>query len=435
MAFKVLAGPYLNHLTRAVTAPTMSPSALSTFPVTNAYDNRSSKAAIFGSAADDSTLTGDLNLIQGDFETSGEAATWTMLGVGTLASNGSDDYSGSASGLLTIAGGGATDAIAYRDVTVRAGEELNLFGAAKKGTATNVYIRLRNRQTGNWLKGSDQTWNASSQNVLSVAGSGWETVSGTTAPITFTVESLELCQADTVTLRIYLWIAGASGHTGRFDALELWPSLNWCSVHGHNIPPFIVPTLQRSDDNSSWTTEQTITLRRDSFYVALSGLESHRYWRLLLDGRPDTASLMHMGEVVMGQSFDLIRNPRFGGSLGWVEKQTRLASDLGEEFVHRHNVKAPQRRLVLPFGFATDEEYEQHRDSIFRGSRGGSNMICIAPVEMDSSVVILGRIREESVIDKSGPYPRSGELELIESPLPSVPDIVHAYDAPIESGG
>lgn len=420
--FKILSGPYLNHLTRTETAPTMSPSAVLLFPSTNAHDNRSSLPAIFGTASSASTLTVDLSLLSGEFESSGSAATWTMLGVGSIVSSSGDAYGGtrSASVLLGI---GTTEAIAYDDVTVRSGEELNFFAAAlNPGGADAGIVRIRNRQTGKWLA-ADTTWSSSQADLLSVAGSTWDTVS-----VKFSVESLATCITDTVTLRVYLH---AFGGEARFDEVSLWPSTNWFSVHGHNIPPFVTPTIQYSTAGTSWALFDTMTLRRDSFYSATtSGLQTYRYWRLLLDGIPDTNSLMYMGEVVLGQYYDLIRNPVYGGTLKWLDRQTRLESDIGDQFVHLHG-QAPQRTLLMNFVFPSSTEYEQFHKQLFRGSRGGGNLVCIAPIEMDDSVAILGRIRDSIDVVKNTPLERTSLLEVIEAPLPNATEVAHAYDAPI----
>ena len=254
MSFKVLSGPYLNNLTRTASAPSMSPAALTLFPSTNAHDNRSTLPAIFGTAQEDSTLTVDLNMVLGDFESTGDAATWTILGIGSIAATSGTVYSGSWSALLRP-DVSAAEGTAYRDVTVRSGEELNFFAATLPSYES--HIRIRNRQTGNWLS-TGTNWSSSQVDVLYAAAStSWATVT-----LKFTVESLATCITDTVTLRIYL---NAYSNNSYFDQVELWPSTNWCSIHGHNVPPFIVPKFEYNDDTttSGWTTQSTMTLRRD----------------------------------------------------------------------------------------------------------------------------------------------------------------------------
>lgn len=423
MAFKLITGPYLNHLTRVATAPVPNPTMLTLFDSPYAYDNRASKAAMFSVAQEDSVFPVDLNLLAGSsFESADDAAAWDVLGAGTFSSSTDQAVGGTHSGKLEVETG-ATEAIAYQDVLARPGEALNLDGNVMcPAGADKAHIRIRNRVTGRWLK-SDLTWSDSLEDYYETTGSAWESFDDT-----FTVESLAICKSDTVLLRVYLH----SEDDAYFDDVILFPSLNAASIHGHNVPECIVPTLQYSDDNSSWSTQEAMTLRRDSFCSALSSLQVHRYWRILFDGTPDTDCLIYMGELVMGQYFELAKNPFYGATLGYIEKQSRQEGDAGEEFVHLHN-QQPQRSLKLAFAFRDDASYEEFRSVIFRGSRGGANLIWIVPTEMDSSVVILGRVREQIMSDKSDTVSRSGDLEILEAPLPNVPEPVYAYDAPVEA--
>lgn len=425
MAFLLLSGPYLNHLTRTASAPAMNPAALTLFPSTNLHDNLSVKAGMFSQASSSSTLTGDLNLLLGDFETQAAVDSWSLLGVGTKTLLGSSGYSGSDAIKLAKVGG-ASDAIAIKDVTVRAGEELNWFAAVKDG-GSPATVQLRNRQTGLWLNGQNGLWTTSSSVYLVRSTDGsWNTGGGY-----FNVEALSVIIRDTTLLRVYLH---ATDSSSVFDQIELWPSVTWCSVHGHNIPPFVIPTLQYSADGSSWTQKAQMTLVRDSFYEAFTTPERFRYWRILFDGVPDTASLMYMGEVVLGQHYEIQHNPSYGGSMSWQDRQTRLDGDLGDEFIYLHN-QQPQRKLTMSFVFPGLTQYTEFKDEIFRGSRGGANQICVAPTEYDTSVVVLGRIKDQVAVVKNTPQEWTSNLEVLESPLPNAPEQAYIYDAPITDGG
>lgn len=432
MAFKILTGPYLNHLTRTATAPSMDPVALSLFPALNLYDNRSSKPAIYSVAQNDSTIRFDLDIVTGgSFESTGDVDAWSVLGVGTLTAGGGGPGAYEGAGTMTVTpdfGGSAIEAIAYEDVTVRSGEELTFTAAAASGaTSGTAIVKVRNRQTGKWLRGSDMTWTSSESTILSTtATSEFDFES-----VLFSVESLDTCITDTVTLRIYLTTTGTEGY---FDAVHLWPSINWVSIHGHNIPPFITPTIEYSTDlGNNWTSYAAMTLRRDSFYNIFSSMETYRDWRVRLAGEPDTGSLMYIGELVAGQYEELLHNPKYGGTLKWVDLQTRLESDIREEFVLLHN-QGPQRTMQLNFIFPSSTEYEQFHKQLYRGSRGGGNLICMAPTEMDDSVVILGRVRDTIEVAINTPLERTSLIEIVESPLPNAPEVAHAYDAPITGG-
>lgn len=431
MSFKLLTGPYANTLTRLAAAQVvMTPSALTTFPTPRIYDNRASLPAMFSVGSSDSTITVDTDVLAatGGFESSGDVSAWSILGVGFFTSDGGATAPGSvgvASGLL--AQDGSTDTIAYYDIQARPGEELNLAGYVICDGAIDVAVRLRNRQTGAWLK-SDGTWDTTTQqNVLSSTSStGWATLSRS-----FTVQDLDTCKADEVTLRTYLY---ADGGSGRFDDFTLYPSLSWASVHGHNIPPCITPKLERSDDNSSWTTEQTMTLKRDTFAVALSSLSAHRYWRLLLSGIPDTTSLMYIGELIFGQYWEASRQPGYDGTVTWTDNQSRLHSAIGDEFVHYQGL-APQRKLHFDFHLTTDAEYVEFHKRVFRASRGGGNPITFNISDLDSEIVIFGRIGQSLAVAKNTPLLHATSLDILELALPSATNTVAAYDAPITSGG
>ena len=170
-----------------------------------------------------------------------------------------------------------------------------------------------------------------------------------------------------------------------------------------------------------------MTLRRDSFYYAASSMATYQNWRLVFEGVPDTGSLMYVGELVVGQYFSLLHNPNYGGTLKWIEQQSRQTSDLGEDFVSLHNV-GPQRVLQYNFTLPSTSEYHQMHKVLFRGSRGGGNLICIAPLEQDSSVVVLGRIRDSFELALNTPLERTGVMEIVELPMPNAPEIVNAFD-------
>ena len=430
--FKILTGPYLNHLTRVATAPAMDPAALTGFAVTNLYDNRASIPCIFSTGQEDSTVTIDLNLIRGggDFETGAELTEWTVLDTGTPTIE-ANPYTGSGNLRLTPV---IDQALIVQDSTVRAGEVMTFTAAAAaNSTMATSSVLVRNRQTGRFLT-STGGWVASTGGYLT--GSTIVSNAATsyaTATVNFTVEDLDTCKSDTVSLRVYLLTIGSGGGTyGDFDSIGLWPHTSFASVHGHNFSPFITPTLQYSVTSTSWSDVSTMTVRRDSFYLALgsTSVVTSRYVRLLLGGYPDVGSLPYMGELVLGQYYSLLQNPNYGGSITWTEKQVRLQSSIGDQFVHLHGGR-PVRSMLMSFNLSSTQEYEQVWRQIFRGSRGGSNLCVVAPEEEDGEQVVMGRIREAITVEKHTTRARTAELEVVESPLPNVSDLVYVYDAPI----
>jgi hypothetical protein len=421
MAYLLVVGPNANHLTRMITPASMDPAAEALFPVTNLYDNRSSPPAMFSTSQLDQTITLDLSLVAGgSFEVVDDPASWTAS-AGTLTASTSDSFEGAKAGYLAS----SSDGFVYQDIDVRAGEEL-LFNGAVRNVGTEAYLEIRNRQTGRWLVGLDSSWSTARSYAVSATSGGWKSANSTI----FSIESIETCLKDVVPLRLALRTVGGAAY---LDGLELSPTVNWCSIHGHNIPPFLPPIVETSTDTSSWGTVTTMTLQRDSFYTTFT-TQAARYWRVHFAEQPDTDAKLFLGELVLGQWQALLQNPSYGGTLKWNDRQTRPETDLGESLISLHNA-TPQRSLSLSFTFPTDAEYEQFHRDIFRGSRGGANVICIAPVEMDDEVVILGRIKESIDVVKNTPRERTSVLEIVESPLPNDSQMLAVYDPPPETGG
>ena len=433
MAFKIIAGPHLNDLALAFAAPTLSPAAATGFSSEMLRDGRASVPGMFAAAAEDSTITCDKNLVGGgDAEATAAAASWLPFTTGTVTRTTDTPYAWSYALSLTPA---ITNMVAVQDVTVRPGSRCHVTAAAYGYSSNTAKVVIRNRRTGKFLLPAG-TWTTATD-----YSSATPFVSSNTASWVFQeadcyVESVAACLDDSVPLRVYLIANGGEVH---FDDVLIWPWTDWLSVHGHNFPPHVVPTFQKSDDASSWTTVITPTVVRDAFYSTFTAFEA-RYVRLLLDGRPDTGDLMYVGELVVGQAIDLLRNPAWGGSLKWTERQARYESAVGDEWVHLHGAR-PQRTLALEMLMVEQDEYEQVRDAIFRGSRGGANLIVVAPYEMDPTVVILGRVRDSIAIELTDPdYAsrtaghggfRRSELEVVESALPSMTRTAETYDAPI----
>lgn len=402
MAFLVLSGPYLNHLTRLLSAPTPSPVADTAFPIGGLYDNRANTPFRFSAIAADSTVSVDLCAVSDpSFETG--VSAWTAVS-GTMTQSNTQKNSGTYSAKFAAAGS------SYYSFTARAGEQRQITAALYGGGAgVAAIVRVYCVETGHYLQAGGASWAAASSDLFSRTTASWAT-----STQAYTVEPSSTTFSDTVTLRIYVVQTGA-GTTYR-DDIEDYPGVTWGSVHGHNLSAAVTPKWQSSPDNAAWTDRITPTLRRDSFYgtVAVTYL---RYWRLLLSGTPGT--IPWMGEMVLGQHYALGVNPLYPGGLELMDRQVRLDGGDGSQWAYMRG-GGPQRRLTMSYAYRNDTDYLQAKDILFRGSRGGGNVCVIAPVEMDSAVVILGRIGESAAFGKVDYWSRTGEFELTEEPLPQM---------------
>jgi hypothetical protein len=399
MAFYFLAGRRMNHLTRTSAVPTMTPAADTGFPVGGVYDSASNIPAMFGSVAADSVITADLcPYADPSFET--DVSEWAVTS-GAMDQSNVEANSGTYSARMLAAG------VAYRDVTARSGEVRQISAALFGGGAgVPSIVRIQCRETGNYLQAGGASWAAASSDVLSR-----ETASWATSTQAYTVEPVSTTLRDEVTLRIYLVQTGA-GTTYRDDVLDI-PGTSWVSVHGHNISPCIVPRLQWSDDNAAWTTFVSPTLRRLSFY-GTAAAAYHRYWRLKLEGTPVEAPWL--GELVIGQVQTLTTAPDYPVQIEATFPQTRNPTPQGDEGCG--GLGEEQRRIVFGVVWTSEAGWQQVRDTIYRGGKGGLYPMVLVPTETHPDVCILGRLVAGLADGRTAYNRREGEIEILERALP-----------------
>jgi hypothetical protein len=407
---RVLAGQYLNWLGRALSVTVSNEDSV--FTKGGMYDGRPSQFFRFGSAAADRTVTADLQLLaNGDFET-GTLTSWTEVLTGTGSSGVESVNVHGGAKALKVNGGAAGTGMRYQDVTVRAGETLTA-GVWLRGDGTRtVYARILNLQTGKYL----------------TSGGAWSTVaawaSRTTASyadtsLTFTVEPMSTVLQPTCTLRFQV-IADGNGDVYA-DDVALYPgALDWLSIHGHNLDPSIVLTLEWSDDNSAWTSAGTATIAQPTFYLRLSSGLSHRYWRVKATGT-NTAAIYY-GELVLGQSLALATQPRHPSLSAWKlrEEQPQVRSEtlVGVPWVHNLTTEAVRTR-VLPFRDIADASLQEARDEIYRRCGYGKHPIVLCPDDSKPEV-IFGHVvpsREQSSFQATA---HDRDLTVVEEPGPVV---------------
>jgi hypothetical protein len=231
-------------------------------------------------------------------------------------------------------------------------------------------------------------WQSGAADVYSNATNAWVTQ----ATRTFTVESYTLCLYDTVTLRITIGCATASG-TVFADAVYCWPDSDIMAVLGHNMSTVLVPTWRHSDDNASFTTVSTMTIARPSFFVAPT-TSTKRYQSLKLTGTPRVAP--YIGELIQSQRKTLSNDILPSMQIASTVLQTRSADrahQYGSDLVRTIACK------MKHFGVAN---YKEYRDEVFERSSGGASPILLVPISTETDV-FYGRIRETWSAVRQGP--------------------------------
>lgn len=321
---------------------TASPSADSLFPTTKLYDGYPGDIFKFGSLSASPTLTVDLDMFAGagGFEnwTGGAPIGWTEANAGT-----GDVTQQSVSGTLVHSGlfsarlaAGDTSASIYYDLTVRAGQRLAFTIALRgDGLLGAAQLAIRNQQTGNYL-GPSNTWGSAFQEVIIGPTAAAYTVYNPVTdpnPCIFDVEGYETVGGPLTTIRIQLFNDRPTT-IGWADTFSIWPAINFCSVHGHNIDPRSTPVVRASTDNFSGSNVSiaTPTVVDPAFHVSFSSQTSYRYWRLAF---ADTnSSAIYVGEWVLGTAATMSAGPAYPYQPGYSAQQVRVPRRFGAPNVY-----------------------------------------------------------------------------------------------------
>ena len=409
-----------NLLARAVLI-TPAPALDAILGVGSLYDGRAKTITKFGSLVADSKVTIDLALFAGAFETwgGGAPAGWTKTtsGTGTVVETvvGAEVRSGSAA----KGNKGSGTAQLSRTITVRVGERLTLDVWLRIAAAGQSKVQIYDVLTHKYLTSGGAWQTGATYCASEVASTNYvNTVR------TFTVEDWQAHQANTTQLRI-LWEDTGAGGGSDFafvDDLYVYPTWNFCSIHGHNIDAGTAVEL-RSDTAAfagAGTLEATLTNRVPSFHAYLSAPVGKRWARVTLVGT--NSAIPYLGELVIGYAETAARKIKDGWEVREMESQVRNVSPVGEVFAL--NRTQFTRRAIRPtFKALSDAQWREGRDDIFRRCRGGANPLVIVPMD-DEDVVLLGRIDDTIAAQRafrtSGGQLLEYDLPVAESPFNSL---------------
>lgn len=410
----------LNLLARGVTTLSTG-TANSLHPITNAYNGQPSKPLILSAAGSytitvDGDLTQGYGAIEGTFS-GGVAPGFTdgSTGGGVPAEEGAVVHSGGSTKAQKLtASTGSRVARVYRDVLVRAGEELSYEAyLSGDGTAT-VYARAQDLNTGKWWDGS--AWQSS---VSSIGSRATATYAATTD--TITAETAVNLRAGLTTIRFSFVVDGsvATG-SGYVDDFAVWPSVDFCGIFGHNIP-IGATVLFRSSTSSGWgapTTQATMTVYQPSFFSVLAAPVAERYWRFQVTDAIASVT-PYVGEVVMGSTLALTKSVDYPLETTRMYRHTRMEGPLGHVFVGQRSAR-PSRVLPLTWGVMSAASLREIRDQLYLAAMGDLHSLIVIPRDDDPELCIYGRLQDEyrdgvAIVD----YRQTG-LVIVEHPFPVV---------------
>jgi hypothetical protein len=412
---------YTNALARGmVTAPVLSPAADANKPITNAYDGDPGNVFAWGSLVADSYASFDMNYsINGGIE-SALGAEWTDRSVGasnvavrSTTTGPPNDYYQGAAGLkcTMVTTGGSNIAGRSQDYIVRSGETwVTTF--ARRGDGTRIArAQLRNMMTGNYWSGS--VWQSAATDFdASVSSTTWAVF----GPTGIVVEENpsgqpELCE---MTLRLTLYVNGASAGSVFFDEVYCWPAVSLVGFFGHrNLSGLVSVQIKRDTAaiTSAGTLDSTIAAFPQAFYAKLAAVRIERFWQLKVLGTP--LAIVNLGELFFGQYRAASTMPVYPLDVGRTYPQARstnrlLASPLTDR---------PLRTWAGQFTFGSAANVAEMRERIIGATRGGVDPLVLVPQDDDASLILYGRIPAEWMESQQFLSKWDGKLEIEEFPL------------------
>jgi hypothetical protein len=413
-----LTGSAFNLLARGTRSS--SPGIASGFSLDDICDGFPSSRVRLASIAEDSYIKVDLQqVLNAGFETWPDTIpdSWTNVsaGSGTVTKETVNIHSG-VNAVKLVCGSGLGNLAAIRQtLTVRSGEELTLKVWLKTMPGANGRAGVYNPRTGLYLT-STGSWTKTETSCLLQEGN----LDWTENKITFTVESFAAIRSDTTPLVLFFAVADIiSTRTVYVDDVELFPSANFLSVHGHNLEPLVTLRWSYSDNDGTYVLIKDLTPGDPTFWGLNTNKVRRRWHKFTVVGTPWTEAPA-FGEIVLGQFQTLLEDAQHPSSGGWewtrAQQQSRSITPTGDVYV-RTRTDAPSRALKFPYTHTTEESFQQFREELLERSSYGEFPIVIVPND-DRPEVLFGRIPDDYT-DRVGPgltWHRS-QLMIVESPF------------------
>ena len=403
--FKLLAGEGYNLLPRMrIGGPTAayvtsSPALMATGPYSFLWDGAVSPAARFSYASASPYFDFDMTAIVNYGQEDGTSSPWSG---GGIAAASDQKHTGTYALKGTVSG-----AYGYVDIQVRPGEQWQFIGWNRGDGQAAARFMLNILDSGQYWNGTGWT------TTLTVVGSN-ATTTWTQYTATFTVPSFSELLRPLVTLRVYIFQSAVAGSTW-YDDILLIPGVNLVAVLGHNVPsraPVKATSWGGEAYQSGGTGTGTMTNFQPGVSAIVSSMVFARSWRVFFDDTVSNAGYApRVGEIILGQTVDLLKNPSFPIRFTAKEPgQIRNMTRDGAETVMNSASRAAWSGL-LSFQFAQASEYKQLRDALIYSGRSGGFPAVIIPTETDSDLLLFGHMSEQgTAFNRLGQNVRQAEF-------------------------
>lgn len=376
MSFLYLTGARFNTFGRG--SVSISPSAASVSDAANLYDSDPGCPLLFGSAAAGYAKVDCNALTNPGFETS-TLSGWTDDDTGAGASTETTtagEFRSGTKAMKLVPGVGT--ASRSQTITVRPGEYRKASFYAKLGAQSSFTLSLYNTKTQKYYNGS--SWTSSSADAITqtnLVPSG----SFDLYTVTYQVETFDQVGDDSGTIR---WrVSCSNGLVYVDDCLDIC-GVSFASVHGHNL--IVDPTVESSDDDSSWTTRATMTRKRPAFWTSFSIVYA-RYWKIAFSA---ASSAPYIGDAVLGQ-YETSATPILRGpATNYDMPGARDFNGIGRSSAYSYTTD-PREGVHLEFSADTEAAAREAIYGIFVRSKQGQLPVVVVPLSTETSVY-FGRV-------------------------------------------
>lgn len=439
-----LVGGTLNLFGRVIAAQvTSSPAMDANFPISGLGDGEPGTVAKYGSAAANSTITvdGDLLGATGAFEAAfvggapvGFTNTSTLSGVNTRTTVAGEFVSG---GALKCASGATALAMAQAQglIRVRPGEQFRLVGRVRGdglGGGNSARCYLKNPVTGQWYDGIGNAWVTVQTTLFQTNAAAY--TGANEVDETITVESYQACGgADYVDLQLQLGTVNLANRTAFYDEWYTWPITNFAALLGiQDLGPRQAATPSRAwewyaDSQSSFATQSSIALNVEATgpgkgipngYAKVAD-NNLRFNRFNFPGTPTTPP--SFGEAIFGYATAALKQQNIAYSTTVAKRQLRNVTRGGTTRVYPF-ATYPERTVALAFRHSARADMEELLHEWFLRSGGGQVPMVLVLDDSGTGLdqaVFHGRMPESVAITRSLSSVWDWEaVVLTESPLP-----------------
>lgn len=302
----------------------------------------------------------------------------------------------------------------YQDVLVMPGEDVKIEGGIHvpaASDATGVEVLVQDLATGQfWKESPSQEWESAGVAASQGTEDAWldyaveiAAAAGRLAPAYYRVIVRPVAGAYTASTYVYL------------SDPSLCAEIDTVAFVGHSIPLDAVIAFTDDSNTATWTfspNQQPVCSYVDNTPVF------YRNWTLLATVDGDAAPYTQpprIGEVWLGKARDFTSCPLMGVSVDHDQPGMVISEGARGRSARWTDSDMGRRVVTLRFR-ASAAGYQQFRDEVYMGSRGGADSVLVIGETYETGLTVFGKYEPNVSFTRSGPSRWSYESKVWEEP-------------------